>query len=604
MYTLAHEAELTGAPLVRGLMWDNAGDPGALDESNKTQFLLGRDLLVAPVFRSQAASQGWRKAIHLPEGLWFDYWDGRQVDAPHPGRNLDRQVDLATLPVFVRAGAILPLYPEVLYDGQKPKDELTLDLYPHGESEFQLYEDDGNTRQYQDGAFSQQRIRMQAAGHGAATVGDVRVQIDAVQGRYAGQETARRYALQLHTHAAPQAVTLDARTLPRLADRAAFEALAPEAEGWFYDATDRQGTLWARSRRTDIRQALVFEVRIAADSAQTRAASFPAAPEMGRAVPADSLVVVNRPAEEPGHPLENALGDKPETWFRTTRDQSLHWGPHEWVLGLGERRLIDGVELAPRTDKNWQYGQVRDYEVYLGDNNGDWGAPVARGSLKLQQGPQTITFPPTAGRLLRFRVLSTQNPEGDGATSTDPMVSAAAAAQAKAFNASVPSDVGNVTLSEFKVLEHRPAAGRAQQRALSELALPAGIAKDKPASSASEMRMNGLQFRKGLGMKPGQTLNLQLQGQWQLFRADLGIDDSCRAAGGMQFQVWSGTRLLYDSGLIQAPAVVKPELDLRGLTQLSLRTLGARGARPGQVCGNWANAVLIGSEGDSAAAQR
>jgi len=598
MYTLAHEAEQTGAPLVRGLMWDHPSDPQAGGEAYRHQFLLGPDMLVAPVFRSQAASQGWRRGIHLPEGLWFDYWDGRQIEAPRAGRDVDRLVDLATLPVFVRAGAILPMYPEVLFDGQKPKDELTLDLYPGGESSFLLYEDDGNTRRHEQGEFSEQRIRMRAASHGAAGVGDVSIWVDPVQGRYAGQEASRRYALQVHTHAEPGAVLLAGRALPRLSSRAAFDALPADAEGWFHDAADRSGTLWVRSRRTDIRTGLAFDIRIAADAAQTRSLDFPAAPELGRAVPGDSLVVVNHPAEEPGHPFENALDGKPDTWFRTTRNQALRWGPHEWVLGLGERRLIDGIELAPRNDKNWKYGQVRDYEVYMADNNGDWGEPVARGRLKLQQEPQQIAFRPTAGRLLRFRVLSTQNPEGDGASGADPMVTAAADAPAKAFNAFVPAEVGPITLSEFKVLQHQAGEGRPLSRMLSDLALPAGVAKDRPASGADAMRMNGLQFHKGLGLKPGGELALGLDGQWQLLRADLGIDDSCRAAGGLQFQVWGDGRLLYDSGFVQAPAVVKPELDVRGLRRLTLRTLGARGARPDQVCGNWANALLLGQEGD------
>jgi hypothetical protein len=51
---------------------------------------------------------------------------------------------------------------------------------------------------------------------------------------------------------------------------------------------------------------------------------------------------------------------------------------------------------------------------------------------------------------------------------------------------------------------------------------------------------------------------------------------------------------------VRAPAVVKPELDVRGLQRLSLRTLGAQGAKPAQACGNWANALLIGQEGDTA----
>ena len=57
-------------------------------------------------------------------------------------------------------------------------------------------------------------------------------------------------------------------------------------------------------------------------------------------VATDSLIVLNRPAEEPGHPLENAFDGKPGTWFRTLRDQSQKTGPHEFTLALGERRLI------------------------------------------------------------------------------------------------------------------------------------------------------------------------------------------------------------------------------------------------------------------------
>ena len=609
MYTLMRETEQSGAPLVRGLMWDNPNDPAAYTEAYKYQYLLGRDLLVAPVYRSQAVSQGWRKAIHLPQGEWFDYWDGRQATAGQAGRDIDLQVTLDKLPVFVRAGAILPMYPEMLYDGEKPKDQLTLDLYPQSvsqpssqptsqpapqaamppASQFTLYEDDGSSRKYQDGAFSQQVIAMQAAG------ADVTVSIGAVNGSYAGQEARRSYALRLLSRQRPAAVRTAAAVLPALADRAAFDAAA---EGWYYDAADRQGTLHVKTASQDIR--LPLNIQVQGGLAVARADDdFPAAPEQGRALTADAMMVLNRPAEEPGHPLENAFDGNPSTWFRTARSPAMQGGPHEWVLGFTERRLIDGIELAPRNDKNWKYGQIRDYEVYMGDNNGDWGVPVQRGQLKLQEGTQTISFPPTAGRLLRFRVLSTQNPDGDGASATDPMVTAAQPGEstARAFNAAVPSEVAPVTLSEFRVLEHRLAEGPELQRYLSDLTLPKAISHDKPAGKGKEMRMNGLWFRKGLGVGPASRVDLQLAGNWNLLRADLGVDDSCRSAGGLQFQVWSGERLLYDSGLIVAPAVVKPELDVRGLTQLSLRTLGAQGAQPAQVCGNWANAVLIGTEG-------
>jgi alpha-glucosidase (family GH31 glycosyl hydrolase) len=599
MYGLAQEAEASGAPIVRGLMWDHPNDPNANTEAHKYQFLLGRDLLVAPVFRSQAASQGWRKNIYLPEGLWFDYWDGRQVQAGASGKTIDLQVTLDKLPVFVRAGAILPMYPEVLFDGQKPKDQLTLELFPQGESSYTLYEDDGLTRQYSEqGKNSRQVITMSAPTQGA---GDIRVKVGAVLGDYAGQEAQRSLALIARSRAKPQAVELGGQVLPESADQASFDAAT---QGWWFDANDKFGTVHIKTPKRSIRHAAEFTLKISSDALLAKNEDFPAAPELGRQVPVDSLTVVNRPGEEPGHAIENAFDGKPDTWFRTTRNQAMRAGPHEWVLGLGERRMIDGFEIAPRNDKNWKHGQVRDYEVYLGDNNGDWGKPVQVGQLKLQEGLQTVTFAkPAAGRLLRFRVLSTHNADAERAASgVDEMVTAvsAQAAPAKAFNALAPSEVEPIVLSEFHLLEQRAAEGLAeQQRYLSELNLPKDIAKDQAAGSskAPAMRMNGLKFQQGLGVAAQSRLDLKLQGPWNLFRADLGIDDSCRAYGGLQFQIWGDERLLYDSGLVQAPAVVKPEIDVRGLTHLSLRTLGAVGKEPHKVCANWANAALLGLEG-------
>ena len=602
MYGLARDAERSGAPIVRGLMWDYPQDPQAYTEAHKYQFLLGRELLVAPVYRSQAASRGWRRGIHLPPGRWIDYWDGRQLQAGAQGRNVDRQVKLATLPLFVRAGAILPMYPEMLFDGEKPLDEVTFDLYPQGESQYTLYEDDGNTRRYAKGESSEQAVTVRAPVQGS---GEVQVRIDAVKGNYAGQLPQRRYALRMLSGQQPEAVELDGRALPELADRAAFDAAN---EGWYFDVGERRGTLYVRTMPVDIRTALAFRLDIPVAKAPTDDV-FPAAPELGRALLSDGLLVVNRPAEEPGHPLENAFDDDPATWFRSVRNQAVRTGAHEWTVGFGERKLIDGIELAPRTDKNWKHGQVRDYEIYLADSNGEWGEPIATGRLKLEQGTQKIAFAPRAGRLLRFRALSVQNPEGDSASATDPMVTAAQAGAARAFDALRPRDVGPITLSTFHILEHQVGERPQQQRYLSELAMPDALAKnvarDRAFGGTGEMltngmRMNGLQFRRGLGVGADSRVDVKLDGNWQLLRADLGVDDSCRDAGGLQFQVWGDDRLLYDSGLVKAPGVVKPELDIRGLRQLSLRTLGAQGPQPAQVCGNWANAVLIGQEGDAA----
>jgi alpha-glucosidase len=592
MYTLAREAELSGAPLVRGLMWDQGQDPQAWSEAHKYQFLLGRDLLVAPVYRSQVASKGWRTGIHVPQGRWIDYWDGRQLRAPAAGRGIDLQVTLDKLPLFVRAGAILPMYPEMLFDGHKPKDRLTLDLYPDTQvSRFTLYEDDGLSRRYQQGEFSEQDIAMRLDG------AVLNVDVAPVRGQYTGQLPQRGISLRVLSREAPRGVLLDGRPLPRLADLAALEAAN---EGWLYVADERLGSLHVKSAARDIRQAALFQIEGVA-VAPLNDDEFPAAPERGPEIPADEITVMARPAEETGHPLELAFDGKPDTWFRTQRTQTVKAGAHEWVLGFAERRQIAGVQIAPRNSANWKHGQVRDYEIYVGDRMGEWGEPVARGRLALQQDAQRITLPtPSLGRLLRFRVLSTHHADAKKQAAID----AAASRLPRPVDAALAPEVGPVTLSEFRVIEYRPVPRAEQQVPLATLALPAAIRRDRPQSSATEMRMNGLLFRHGLGFDARGRLDLKLNGDWRWLRADVGIDDSCKAAGGLQFQIWSGERLLWDSGLVQAPAVLKPDIDVRGLSRLSLRTLGAQGSRPAAVCGNWANARLIGLQGDQVSTAR
>ncbi|MCX7218104.1 MAG: NPCBM/NEW2 domain-containing protein [Burkholderiales bacterium] len=600
MYTAAWQAEQSGAPIVRGLMWDHPQDTNAYTETYKYQFFLGRDFLVAPVYRSQAASKGWRKSIYLPQGTWIDYWDGRVLEAPASGKLIDYQVSLDRLPVLVRAGAILPMYPTALYDGQVAKDVLTLDIYPQGKSEFTLYEDDGESRAYQAGASSLQRFTVDAP---VAKAGDIQIAIDAVQGEYLGMEMQRVYQLQLHTRARPDAVTLQAQALPQLHTQALFE----QAEsGWFYDAENKYGTVFIKTQKTDVRLGLRFHVTIASDAALAQTAGFPAAPAMGAALSADSLTVINRPAEEPGHPLENAFDGKPETWFRTVRDQAQKTGAHEFTLALGERRMIKGFEISPRNDQHWKYGQIRDFEVYLADSNGDWGKPVLSGRLKQLEGKQTVTFAARPGRLFRLRVLSTHDQNEDGSTQDDMVLTSKDSDLAKAYNALTPLVVSPITISEFSLLE-APAPERPKQhlylsdaQTLSASQLSKDhVRLDQSGRAGSGMQMNGLKFRKGLGVLGASEIAYRLAGDWHTFRADVGIDDACREAGGLQFQVLGDGKLLFDSGLIVAPAVVKPELDIRGIHQLILKTTGLKKTGGAPICANWANASVIGYQADA-----
>ncbi|WKE65889.1 glycoside hydrolase family 31 protein [Gallaecimonas kandeliae] len=581
IYTYAHEAAESGAPLVRGLMWDHPQNPHAYDESHKYQFFLGKDFLVAPVYRSQEASKGWRAGIYLPKGQWIDYWDGRVTEAGAGGKVIDMPVTLDKLPVLVRAGAIIPMYPPALFDGQVPKDELTLDIYPYGDSDFSLYEDDGNSRQYQQGAFSQQRIEVSAP---EGKAGDIEVKLGAVDGDYQGMEPQRRYKLMLRTRVAPDSLSLDGS---RLAKRDSLEALDKAGSGWFFDAKDKFGTLQVRIPKGSVRTGHRLLVETAAGKALAATPAYPKMPKLGTAVAADSLKLVSRPLEEPGQPFENALDGNPGTWFRTSRDQALAYGPPEFVLYLGDRKAITGFDIAPRNDKHWRYGQVKDFEIYMADVNGQWGEPAYKGTLALKEGMQQVRFDkPLVGRLLRFRILSSHDGQGDAMKEE-----ATAKVQDAPFNALEPVKVAPITISEF-VLHQQLPGGEAKRQYLSDhpwLAAPQGAAKDK-AKGGGAMRMNGLGFAKGLGVAGQSRVDYGLSGPWQGFKADVGIDDSCKGQG-LHFQVWGDGRLLYDSGLVAAPAVVKPELDIRGVRLLSLRTLG-KGR-----CGNWANAAVTGLAG-------
>jgi len=307
-------------------------------------------------------------------------------------------------------------------------------------------------------------------------------------------------------------------------------------------------------------------------------------------------MVINRPAEEPGYPLENAFDRNPATWFRTVRNWSVKSGPHEFVLSLGGRRVIDGFRIAPRNDKWWKYGQVRKYEIYMSDINGDWNDPVVSGTLELKEEMHTIHFPPAAGSLLRFRVLSTHDME------IDPMVLSADRGKGdSAYNAFIPVAVNPVTISEFQLLEHQQPDGPRRTIHLSDEEWSLTQSRHGTvtrhqldgASSNAGMRMNGLRFPRGLAVEGDSRIDFQLLGNWQVFRVDAGIEDS-RADGKVRFQVYGDDRLLYDSGPVETPSMVKPELDIRGIRILSLRTVVVKG----QVTANWANATITGFSGD------
>ncbi|MAT69925.1 MAG: glycoside hydrolase [Planctomycetaceae bacterium] len=138
-YTLAWKARETGLPLMRA-MWLHYPDDGAAVAAGD-QYLWGRDLLIAPVYQPGATE----RKLYLPEGVWYDWWTGEKIEG---GRTVVRAVDLATMPIYVRAGAILPIDPIRQYTSQPVDKPLTVRIYRGADGKYELYDDDGASLDY------------------------------------------------------------------------------------------------------------------------------------------------------------------------------------------------------------------------------------------------------------------------------------------------------------------------------------------------------------------------------------------------------------------------------------------------------------------------
>ncbi|MCI0745475.1 MAG: DUF5110 domain-containing protein [Verrucomicrobia subdivision 3 bacterium] len=142
-YTLTREACDTGMPMMRALWLHYPDDAEGVKLGN--QYLWGRDLLVAPVVEKGAKS----RRLYLPEGLWYDWWNGERLQGK---RWIERPVDLMTLPLYARAGAIIPLDPVRQYTAQPVTEPTALRVFPGANGAFTLYDDDGQTLGYRDGS--------------------------------------------------------------------------------------------------------------------------------------------------------------------------------------------------------------------------------------------------------------------------------------------------------------------------------------------------------------------------------------------------------------------------------------------------------------------
>lgn len=148
-YTLAWEARDTGMPPMRAMWLHYPDDKTARNIGS--QFLWGRDLLIAPVFKKGATL--WN--VYLPPGDWYDWWTNKKESG---GQSITRKVDLATMPIYVKAGAIIPFDPVKQYTNEISSEPMTIKVYRGANGLFTLYEDDGISQEYLQGIFNKTRM--------------------------------------------------------------------------------------------------------------------------------------------------------------------------------------------------------------------------------------------------------------------------------------------------------------------------------------------------------------------------------------------------------------------------------------------------------------
>ena len=147
-YSAARETHETGVPMMRALWLYYSDDP--LAAARADEYLWGRDILVAPVAEKGASS----RTLYVPRGTWYDFWTGERVEG---GREISRPVDLRTMPLYVRAGAVIPTGPVKQFTSQKVEGPLTLTIYPGRDGAFTVYDDDGISFQFEKGEYAKIR---------------------------------------------------------------------------------------------------------------------------------------------------------------------------------------------------------------------------------------------------------------------------------------------------------------------------------------------------------------------------------------------------------------------------------------------------------------
>jgi alpha-glucosidase len=208
IYTEARRAYDTGVAFLRPLYYDWPESNEAYESKN--EYLFGDQMLAAPVVTpSDKVSALATEKVWLPKGEWIEWPTGKHFSGP---LTIDRNFSIDQTPVYLRAGAIVPMQPPMRFTGEKPVDPLIVNVWPlapGSSSSYSVYEDSGIATEYQRGVFTRTPIK-------ATQTGDtLRVEIGPVEGSYPGMLKTRTYKLQFPADWPPASVTVNGVAVTR-----------------------------------------------------------------------------------------------------------------------------------------------------------------------------------------------------------------------------------------------------------------------------------------------------------------------------------------------------------------------------------------------------
>jgi len=202
IYTEARRTYDTGIAFFHPLYYDWPEDPATYE--SKGEYVFGDQMVAAPVTTPADKTTGLAtEKLWIPQGEWIEWTTGKHLTGP---AMVDRSFSIDQTPVYLRAGAIVPMQPPMRYTGEKPVDPLIVNVWPlqpGSTSTYQVYEDSGAAVEYQHGVFARTPIK-------AAQTGDtLRVELGPVQGSYPGMPKTRAFELRLPADWPPSEVTVN-----------------------------------------------------------------------------------------------------------------------------------------------------------------------------------------------------------------------------------------------------------------------------------------------------------------------------------------------------------------------------------------------------------